>query len=538
MRVAAPLRVALVVASVVVPAYVDEVIEQIKASPSCVVVAVVMTSPRRRTRRDRGNHLFRLYERLDRRTFSSEDDAFAPVRIDARRDGAATPPIELSLEAGKLRQLDLDVVVDLRERSDAALPADVARFGVWRLRPGLPGPAALFPELAAGSLITSQSLDAAIDGHSDLVTVSRTVTPIVPYSLDRTRQMAFWKSANLVVRGLERLRDGGAWPANEDGAHGTGERPAVEVRGRGARQMPGYVETTVFGARMALRAGGMIAHKALRTHEWFVAWRPARSASPPADLSGFRPIPAGPDHFYADPFLLEVDGHHHLFVEDYAFSEGRAAISTLELHPDGSVGPTTVVLKRPYHLSYPFVFRDGDAFYMLPETKGSQRIELYRATQFPTSWELAAVLTDFPAADPTILRHGGRYWLFVTRTLRGTNPWDELFLYHADRLEGPWQPHPRNPIVSDARSARPAGRILDRDGVLLRPAQDCSHAYGWRIRWNRIEVLTETDYREVPLDTTEPKGIPGVERTHTYDNDGTFEVLDGLRSRFRIGRPS
>jgi hypothetical protein len=72
-----------------------------------------------------------------------------------------------------------------------------------------------------------------------------------------------------------------------------------------------------------------------------------------------------------------------------------------------------------------------------------------------------------------------------------------------------------NPIVSDVRRARPAGRIFSHDGHLIRPAQDCSEAYGWRIALNRIEVLTEAEYREVPIGWIEPDGSAGTLRAHT-----------------------
>ena len=97
------------------------------------------------------------------------------------------------------------------------------------------------------------------------------------------------------------------------------------------------------------------------------------------------------------------------------------------------------------------------------------------------------------------------------------------------RCTVPGVPHPRNPVVSDVRRARPAGRVLERDGCLLRPAQDGSGAYGRRIIWNRIEVLTPTDYRETPIGSIEPGWLPGVVCTHTYNTDGRFEALDGVR---------
>jgi hypothetical protein len=525
------LRVALVV-DPVIRAYVAEVVEQVRATPAADLVAVAIPA-RRRGAGPRATHrLYRLYERLDRRVFAPADDALARARLEPPDD---VPFVEVDAGDGTdpaawspLRALDLDVVVDLRAVADPPVPTDLARFGIWRLDQGLAGRAPLLTEVAAGSPTSAQSLTAAVDGETRRV-IDQTVTPTVPYSLDRTRQAAYWKSANLVVRGLERVAVGG-WDAVAT-PEPSGEAVASAVGPRHDAAVPGELEMVTIGAKIASRAGRVVLRRLTLEHEWFVARRrvPASGPTLPSDLSGFEIIRAPAGHFYADPFLIEVDGRHHLFVEDYTFANKRAAISTLELRPDGTIGPPVVVLDRPYHLSYPFVFRHDGELYLVPEAKGSARVQLYRAVQFPDQWELASIVADFPAADPTILVRDGRLWLFVTRALRGTNPWDELFLYHADDLAGPWIPHPRNPVVSDVRSARPAGRVFERDGVLYRPAQDCSRAYGWRISWNRIEVLSTTEYREAPVATTQPTGVPNVERTHCYDTDGTFEVLDGLR---------
>jgi hypothetical protein len=172
---------------------------------------------------------------------------------------------------------------------------------------------------------------------------------------------------------------------------------------------------------------------------------------------------------------------------------------------------------------------------MLPETAGHRTVELYRAERFPGEWTLDRVLLrDVTATDATLLRHGGRWWLFVAVAADGGRPVDELCLFSSDSLQGEWEPHPLNPVVSDVRSARPAGRIFSRNGDLIRPAQDCSEAYGGRLVFNRIEVLSPTEYREEPVGLIEPAVETGNLRTHSYDSDGTYEVLDGFRMRPKL----
>jgi hypothetical protein len=94
-------------------------------------------------------------------------------------------------------------------------------------------------------------------------------------------------------------------------------------------------------------------------------------------------------------------------------------------------------------------------------------------------------------------------------------------------------PHPSNPIVSDVRRARPAGRIFLRDGKLIRPAQDSSRRYGGAIVLNEIEVLTETDYREKAVGRIEPNWRRRTVGTHCYTTDGRYETIDGYRRRVK-----
>jgi hypothetical protein len=262
----------------------------------------------------------------------------------------------------------------------------------------------------------------------------------------------------------------------------------------------------------------------LREKQWFIAYQ--RGSAPPTAI-----MPP-PGRFYADPFLFEREGRRYVFFEDYDGTSGRAEICYLEIDEQGRHCSPQLALRQDCHLSYPFVFAEGDDVYMLPETAEHGTVELYRAARFPDEWTLERILlSDVTATDATLLRHEGGWWLFAALAVDGGRPVDELCLFSSDSLHGQWEPHPLNPVVSDVRSARPAGRIFSRNGHLIRPAQDCSEAYGGRLVFNRIDVLSPTEYREAPIGAIEPAVDTGNLRTHSYDSDGTYEVLDGFRMR-------
>src|SRR5690606_6022570 len=154
-----------------------------------------------------------------------------------------------------------------------------------------------------------------------------------------------------------------------------------------------------------------------------------------------------------------------------------------------------LALVEPFHLSYPFVFEWQGERYMIPETLAAGCVRLYRADDAATRrWRHVADLVDGPAADPSLLRHRDRWWLF---TCPRPYQHDALRLYFADDLFGPWLEHPASPIVDgDCRRARPAGRPLSFDGRLLRFAQDCREVYGGAVTAVAIEELPVPDSRD------------------------------------------
>src|SRR5262249_21906103 len=140
----------------------------------------------------------------------------------------------------------------------------------------------------------------------------------------------------------------------------------------------------------------------------------------------------------------------------------------------------------------------GD-WYMIPETAARRTVDLYRASHFPWRWERhATLIPDVRAVDTTVAEIDGRWWLF-TCIGPGAQSADELFIYHAETPLGPFVPHRKNPVKSDVRSARPAGRPFHWDGGWYRPAQDCAGRYGRATVMNRIVRIDPDGYEEVDV---------------------------------------
>jgi hypothetical protein len=293
-------------------------------------------------------------------------------------------------------------------------------------------------------------------------------------------------------------------------------------------------------ARQTVRAAAHRAYRALyRAPHWRIGWRwtdgPGLLVEPGELPAGWNDLPDDGLHFYADPFPFAYGGTHHLFVEDFEHRLGRGVIAVTEFGENGPLHPPVPVLQHDVHLSYPFVLEDEGEVWMIPETSGAGTVELYRAERFPHRWTQERVLLEgLEASDATVFRHADRWWMMAT-VRNGGSFSDALHLWHADRLTGPWSAHPNNPVLIDISSARPAGRVEELDGRLIRPVQDGRHGYGAALGVVEISELTETSFQQRLLRRLAPGSWWPGRRLHTLNRSGRLECIDGsaMSPRFR-----
>jgi hypothetical protein len=204
-----------------------------------------------------------------------------------------------------------------------------------------------------------------------------------------------------------------------------------------------------------------------------------------------------PARFVADPFLIQDQGRFYLFFEILGVDRGVIGLAT---SADGRQWRyERIVLEEPFHLSYPDVFKWKEDYYLIPESIADNSVRLYKAADFPNGWQFVKKIIDRRAlVDSTVLTHQGLLWLFSS-----SRDSQNLYLFYADRPEGPWREHPGSPIVrGNGRDARPAGNILDTGERLIRFSQDSreyGEKYGKAVRGFEIITLTREEYRERPL---------------------------------------
>ncbi len=271
-------------------------------------------------------------------------------------------------------------------------------------------------------------------------------------------------------------------------------------------------------------------------------WRPAIVGAPLGEIVRRASIeglpltwlpPIGSFRFLADPFGLWRDERLHVFVEAYDYRVRIGTIEVLTYSRELDLMSRSPALVEPWHLSYPLVLEEGGETWMLPEAHRSGGLTLYRAVAFPDRWEAAGrIELNHVPVDATPFFHEGLWWLFYCPATSAGDKIGALHIAFSERLQGPWRPHPGNPVRRDDASARPGGTPMVVDGRVMLPVQDCSHTYGGAIRplfFDRLDVdrVEAEAGGALPI----PTGFaPYVEGMHTLAAAGEVTLIDVKRT--------
>jgi hypothetical protein len=257
---------------------------------------------------------------------------------------------------------------------------------------------------------------------------------------------------------------------------------------------------------------------------WSIALH--RDAAGSIPTSGWQFISGFPGHEAADPFLATHDGQHYLIYEDMLPVTRHGRLAAMPAF-DAAARPE-VILEKPYHLSYPFVFQHAGDWWMIPESSENRTVDLYRAIRFPYQWEHSRTLMEGAAlSDTTPFLYEGMWYFFTTCMLPGRAYMGLLFF--AEALDAPWRLHPSSPLSGDAAIARAAGPIVQWNGKLVRPVQDCALTYGRAVTLFEIQELTPTRLREQKRLQIEPTWQKNLSGTHTFCSLGSMLAMDARR---------
>jgi hypothetical protein len=229
--------------------------------------------------------------------------------------------------------------------------------------------------------------------------------------------------------------------------------------------------------------------------------------------------------YLADPFPWP--GTNQILCEEMPLIDGVGRIISVA-YSNGNLTTSTILLEDGWHHSYPCTFVDNETIYCVPESTERGATRIHRLQDDGRLVPICDVAPHTRLADPTLFRWNGRYWLGCTDLDLGDH--DNLCLFHATQVTGPWTPHARWPVRIDVRGARPGGTVFSSGGRLFRPGQDCASTYGAAVVVHEVLTLTETDFRERPVAELRPdRSGPFPHGLHTLVHDGQRFWVDGKR---------
>jgi hypothetical protein len=189
---------------------------------------------------------------------------------------------------------------------------------------------------------------------------------------------------------------------------------------------------------------------------------------------------------------------------------------------------TKIVIEKPFHLAYPFVFKYEHIIYLIPETAENGTVELYIWDDKAEEFHFKKVLIDIAGVDVSVVNFEGRWWLFCG--LKNNSPNEKLFIYYSDELTGTYKAHTLNPVKTNPAGSRPAGQFIIKNDVLYRPAQHSVNWYGEKIDWFKISKLTPSSFVEELVGEISPqqswthnKGL------HTFSKSSEIMVVDAKK---------
>jgi hypothetical protein len=513
------LHLGLIVCHDHVPDWAYAAIERVRELDHVSIEVILRQTPGDKPFSGPGYALHQRYQAVENRYVRPAPDAMAPQPL-----AVLLPDVPI-MDASVAHNIPVDVWVALNDGN--RVPSVAARYGIWIFthsgcqasRDAWDG----LRELLTEQYVVESTLQVTGENAYNGLVLARTYSAIDRLPLNRSRNAYYWKSAALLARALQSLQIKGSEAFFADASASESVSSAAPLRNRD------FIWNFV---RYLVRTLPRYAYRALTFKQWLLLFT-FSAPGIPESYKTFTPLMPPRDRLWADPQVVYHNGQYYIFVEEKLHAQPSGHLAVIVMDENGNHQEPAPILQKDYHLSYPHVFTWQGNWYMIPETSENRTIDAYRCTGFPDRWEYATTLMDnCTAYDTTLLYHAGKWWLFTClQEMSGASSWgDELFLFYAENpLSQQWQPHPQNPIVSDIRSARPAGPLFYHDGQLYRPSQDSAQGYGHRLRFNRVLTLNETAYHEETVCALTPDhSLDGI---HSFSRAQNLTMLD-MRTRW------
>jgi len=513
----------------------ERVIQSLQANIDLVVLREQVKSSRLKQNRTKYSKIvYQFLNRLDGFLFKGSLAYAVPTSIEPflkNIDTVQYPSTESDINVIKAKQLDILVYLGCEQLSENIF--ELAKYGMWTYQLGNPefnrgGPAgfweAVTRQASTGAVLKMLGQNEQILYRSEVMT--RAFKPT------QNKHQYHYLAAGFLSRQINLLADLG-----EEQFFNQVKKfnPELDFYSYPDFQEPDNIEALSLLIQYIWNLGTRVIRKLFYYEHWYLFY--CLNPNESNKLHQYKKLLPPADRFWADPHVIFENDRYYLFFEELMYNTNRGHISAIEMDQEGNCKQPVSILKADYHLSYPFVFKHNEKYYMVPESVENKTIQLYECTNFPYQWEFKMnLMEDIETVDTTLFYQDNKWWLFTAiEDVKGSFYGDELYLFWSDDLfSQQWNSHPLNPIISGVATARPAGKIFVHNNRLYRPSQDCSVRYGHCTNFNEITELSEQAYSEKKVSAITPNWDKQVLGTHTFNQEGNLTIVDAYYDRFRF----
>lgn len=393
---------------------------------------------------------------------------------------------------------------------------NLPKHGIWSLHHGdykkFRGKPALFWELYSGLKYAGCMLQKLTSNLDDGYIIDSLYSSINEYSYSKSVYILYYKSMEMLFDNFEKLFTNETIRIN---------KKLVNIYTNQLFKTPN--NSTQFKFFLKLFFRNAIRKLNFNKTKWHIAMAPISKSK---EIRNYKIIPNRKGYFSADPFLIEYNNEEYIFFEEASLKDSIGHISYIKCNDFSVRG---VALKENFHLSFPNVFSYEGDIYMIPESRKSMSIRLYKCINFPDKWELKSILMDnISACDSEIIHMNNKFYLFTNISKNEyTSNADNLCIFISDNIIGPYMPHINNPITRDCRNSRMAGKIILDNGIMYRVAQSGEFGYGSALVLNKIDKLSNSEYSETKIQTIS-KTVFNEKGIHTLNFGNKHAVIDIL----------
>ena len=240
--------------------------------------------------------------------------------------------------------------------------------------------------------------------------------------------------------------------------------------------------------------------------------------------------------FLADPFIIEHNKENYIFVEEYNFKIKKGIISVYKIFKNSSqrVG---VAIEENFHLSFPYIFKYENDYFMVPETAEISEIRIYRCEDFPLKWKHEkSIFKNTKTTDSIIFKHNNLWWLMTSFSNTGHGNESELQIFYSENgpLTDKWIGFKKNPVIIDPALGRNGG-ILKQNNKLFRVAQSFGfNSYGENAHIQEIIMLDQENFVEKNFALPNLKFSDNLIGMHHLNNNNNFTVYDFCKLKLKI----